>query len=99
MQHDADGNERVVSYQSRQLKPAKPNYPVHDKELLVMRYALMKFRVFLLGEQTFIIYTDHASLQTVTKSPHLSQRMARWLSFFAGYDFGYIISLDQQTLS
>ena len=58
MQHDADGNERVVSYQSRQLKSAKPNYPVHDKELLVMRYALMKFRVFLLGEQTFIIYTD-----------------------------------------
>ncbi|POM76467.1 LOW QUALITY PROTEIN: Gag protein [Phytophthora palmivora] len=35
----------------------------------------------------FVIYTDHASLRTATNSPHLSQRMARWLSFFAEYNF------------
>ena len=34
-----------------------------------------------------MIYTDPASLCTATKSPHLSQRMARWLSFFAEYNF------------
>ena len=87
MQHDDDGHERVVSYQSRQLKPAERNYPVHDKELLAMKYALVKLRVYLLGESKFAIYTDHASLRTATKSPHLSQRMARWLSFFAEYNF------------
>ncbi|KAE9323390.1 hypothetical protein PF008_g17374 [Phytophthora fragariae] len=52
-----------------------------------MRYALIKFRVYLLGEQTFAVYTDHASLRTAMKSSHLSQRMARWLSFFAEYNF------------
>ncbi|KAG2956500.1 hypothetical protein PC119_g27664 [Phytophthora cactorum] len=31
--------------------------------------------------------SDHASLRTAGKSPHISQRMARWLSFFAEYDF------------
>ncbi|KAE8876468.1 hypothetical protein PF003_g39389 [Phytophthora fragariae] len=87
MQFDDEGRERVVSYQSRQMKPAERNYPVHDKELLAMRYALIKFRVYLLGEQTFAVYTDHASLRTAMKSPHLSQRMARWLSFFAEYNF------------
>ncbi|KAE8988964.1 hypothetical protein PF005_g10747 [Phytophthora fragariae] len=87
MQFDAEGRERVVSYQSRQMKPAEKNYPVHNKELLAMRYALIKFRVYLLGEQTFAVYTDHASLPTAMKSPHLSQRMARWLSFFAEYNF------------
>ncbi|KAE8875196.1 hypothetical protein PF003_g40665 [Phytophthora fragariae] len=87
MQFDAEGRKRVVSYQSRQMKPAEKNYPVHDKELLAMRYALIKFRVYLLGEQTFVVYTDHASLRTAMKSPHLSQRMARWLSFFAEYNF------------
>ncbi|KAG3198529.1 hypothetical protein PC128_g5942 [Phytophthora cactorum] len=35
----------------------------------------------------FVIYTDHASLRTATNSPHLSQWMARWLSFFAEYSF------------
>jgi hypothetical protein len=52
-----------------------------------MRYALIKFRVYLLGEQTFAVYTDHALLRTAMKSPHLSQRMAQWLSFFAEYNF------------
>ncbi|GMF33754.1 unnamed protein product [Phytophthora fragariaefolia] len=84
---DAEGRERVVSFQSRQLKAAEKNYPVHDKELLAMKYALVKFRVHLLGQKPFVIYTDHASLRTATSSPHISQRMARWLSFFAEYNF------------
>ncbi|CAI5701508.1 unnamed protein product [Peronospora effusa] len=87
MQFDDEGRERVVSYQSRQMNPAEKNYPVHDKELLVMRYALIKFRLHLLGESTFALYTDHASLRTAMKSPHLSQRMARWLSFISEYNF------------
>ena len=87
MQHDSEGTERVISYQSRQLKPAGRNCPVHNKELLAMRYALVKFRVYLLGEHTFALYTDHASLHTATNSPHLRYRMARWLSFFAEYSF------------
>lgn len=87
MQFDDEGCERVVTYQSRQMKPEEKNYPVHDKELLAMRYALIKFRVHLLGERTFALYTDHASLRTAMKSPHLSQRMARWLSFFSEYNF------------
>ncbi|KAE9214239.1 hypothetical protein PF004_g15106 [Phytophthora fragariae] len=87
LQVDAECRERVVSFQSRQLKAAEKNYPVHDKELLAMKYALVKFRVHLLGQIPFVIYTDNASLSTATSSPHLSQRMARWLSFFAEYNF------------
>ncbi|POM66280.1 Reverse transcriptase [Phytophthora palmivora] len=60
LQKDDEGRERVISFQSRQLKAAERNYPVHDKELLAMKYALVKFR-----------------------------RMARWLSFFAEYNFRY----------
>ncbi|GMF14891.1 unnamed protein product [Phytophthora fragariaefolia] len=37
--------------------------------------------------RSFVVYTDHASLRTAIKSPHISQRMARWLSFFAEYNF------------
>ncbi|POM65022.1 Pol protein [Phytophthora palmivora] len=87
LQKDDEGHERVISFQSRQLKAAERNYPVHDKELLAMKYALVKFRVDLLGTGPFVIYIDHASLRTATNSPHLSQRMTRWLSFFAEYNF------------
>ena len=87
LQTDVDGRERVIAFESRQLKAAEKNYPVHEKELLAMKYALVKFRVHLLGSKPFVIYTDHASLRTATQSSHLSQRMARWLSFFAEYNF------------
>ncbi|KAG3011197.1 hypothetical protein PC119_g13289 [Phytophthora cactorum] len=86
MQHDQEGHDRGVYYQSRQLKPAERNYRVHDKDLLAIKYALTKFRVYLLGSGPFVVNTDHASLRTAVKSPHISQRMARWLSFFAEYD-------------
>ncbi|KAE9062039.1 hypothetical protein PF010_g29572 [Phytophthora fragariae] len=55
LQVDAEGREWVVSFQSRQLKAAEKNYPVHDKELLAMKYALVKFRVHLLGQKPFVI--------------------------------------------
>ncbi|OWY93978.1 reverse transcriptase [Phytophthora megakarya] len=54
MQLDHDGRDRVVYYQSRPLKPAERNCPVHDKEPLAMKYALAKFRVYLLGNTPFV---------------------------------------------
>uniref|UniRef100_A0AAV1U2Q4 Reverse transcriptase domain-containing protein n=1 Tax=Peronospora matthiolae TaxID=2874970 RepID=A0AAV1U2Q4_9STRA len=87
MQYDSDGVERVVYYHSRQLQAAERNYPVHDKELLAMKYALAKFRVYRLGDRPLIVHTDHASLRTAVNSPHLSQRLARWLDFFAKHNF------------
>ncbi|GMF39372.1 unnamed protein product [Phytophthora fragariaefolia] len=37
LQSDEDGYERVISFQSRQIKAAERNYPVHDKEILAMK--------------------------------------------------------------
>ena len=70
------------------MMPAEKNDSVHDKELLLMRYTYIKFRVHLLGERTFALYIDHTSLCTARKSSHLSQRMAHWLFSFFKYNFG-----------
>ena len=85
MQFDTYGAERIICYHSRQLPVAERNYPVHDKELLAIKYALAKFRVYLLGDRAFVVYTDHASLCAAVNSPHLSQRMETWLSFLTEY--------------
>ncbi|KAH9089366.1 hypothetical protein LEN26_019229, partial [Aphanomyces euteiches] len=86
MQVDDDGRNRPVSFQSRQLRVAERNYPVHDLELLAIKYALVNFRIYLLGSKPFVVYTDHASLRYAVKTPHISERMARWFSFFAEYN-------------
>ncbi|KAF1318873.1 reverse transcriptase, partial [Globisporangium splendens] len=52
MQHDDEGHERVVSYQSRQLRPAERNYPVHDKELLAMKYSLANEHLSERGQES-----------------------------------------------
>ena len=41
----------------------------------------------LLGTEPFVAYTDHASLRTARNTPHLSPRMARWLTFFSEFNF------------
>ena len=51
LQTDIEGRERIIVFESRQLKTAEKNYPVHDKEPLAMKYALVKFRVHLLGSK------------------------------------------------
>jgi hypothetical protein len=40
LQADAEGRDRVIAFESRQLKAAEKNYPVHDKG--AMKYALVK---------------------------------------------------------
>ncbi|KAE9046611.1 hypothetical protein PR002_g1561 [Phytophthora rubi] len=44
-------------------------------------------RVVSYQSHIFAVYMDHALLCTVTKSPHVAQRMARWLSLFSEYNF------------
>ena len=84
LQADADGRERVIAFESRQLKAAEKNYPVHDKELLAMKYALVKFRVHLLGSQPFVVYTDHASLYAQRRSRLTSRRGGSMALLFRG---------------
>ena len=60
LQTDVDGRERVIAFEYRHLKAAEKNYPVHDKELLAMKYALVQVRVHLLVSNPFEIYTYHA---------------------------------------
>jgi hypothetical protein len=86
MQDDAQGIARPVSYQSRQLRKAERNYPVHDLELLAVKYALGKFQIYLRNSHPFVVYTDHASLKYAVKSTHISQRMERWNSYFAEFN-------------
>lgn len=51
----------VISYESHKLKDHELNYPTHNLELVVVVYALVHWRHFLLGHK-FYFHIDHCSL-------------------------------------
>ena len=77
---------RPVAFDSSPLNAAECNYPIHEKELLVIVRALKKWRVDLLGSP-FTVYTDHCTLEHFLLQQDLSRRQARWQELLSQYDF------------
>ena len=68
-----------------QLKAAKKNYPIHEKELLTLIRALKKWRADLLGSPIYV-YTDHKTLENFDTQKDLSRRQLRWQEFLSQYN-------------
>ena len=49
-----------------------------EKELLVVVYALNKFRHYITGYPIFV-HTNHAAIKYLMKKPTIIGRLARWL--------------------
>ena len=80
---------RPVTFDSRTLKGAELNYPVHEKELLAVLHALRKWKVDLIGSP-FFVYTDHKTLLNFHTQRDLSCHQARWMEELAIYDCRFI---------
>jgi transposase InsO family protein len=86
LQLGSDGRLHPVAYEGRKLQGAELNYPVHEKELLAIKYGLEKFHYYIDNGQTTTIVTDHESLQYLQTTRRPSRRLARWVASFQQYD-------------
>lgn len=68
------------------LKTQEVHYAPHYLELVVIVYALQKWRHFLLGKP-FELKIDHQGLKYILNQPHLNASQRRWLEFLNEYDF------------
>jgi hypothetical protein len=75
----------IIAYVSRQLKPHKVNYPVHDLELATVVFALRIWRHYLYGVHVHI-FTDHKSLKYLMSQKELNIRQRRWMELIKDYD-------------
>ena len=78
--------ERVVAYDSQQLKNHERNYPTHDMELEAIVFALKIWRHYFYGEQ-FEVFWDHKSLKYIFTQRDLNMRQRIWMEFMEDYDF------------
>ena len=72
----AEGKPYVVYYASKTLNEAQRNYTTTEKELLVVVYALDKFRAYLIGSD-IIIFTDHSALKYLLTKKNAKARLIR----------------------
>ena len=80
MQHD-----KVVAYESRQLKEYEMPYPMHDIELTAVVFTLKIWRHYLYGLHCKI-YTDHKTLKYIFTQKNLNVWQVQWLEVLSNYD-------------
>ena len=82
-----DGQDRVVCYASRSLKPSEKNYPAHKLEYLALKWSVTeKFHDYLYGT-SFEVYTDNYPLTYVFSTAKLDATGHRWLADLFNYNF------------
>jgi hypothetical protein len=78
--------DQPIVYAFRLLNKVEHNYIITQRKILIMVYALYKFKHFLLGNK-FVFYVDHMALVYLVNKPQVSGRIARWLLLFLEYEF------------
>ena len=81
-----DGLMHPVAFDGRKLRGAELNYPTHEKELLAIKEALVKFKHYIENNHKTTILTDHESLRYMNSVTRPSKRLARWIDEFQGFD-------------
>jgi RNase H-like domain found in reverse transcriptase len=77
-----------VGYHSQTLNEAERGYDVHDRELLAVIRGLRRWRhLFLSSPFTAIVHTDHNNLRYYRQPQRINQRVARYLSDLADYNY------------
>jgi hypothetical protein len=75
----------AISFASKTLTGPQLNYATTKKELLVVIFAIEKFKSYLVGAKV-IVYTDHASLKYLLTKKDAKPRLVRWILLLQEFD-------------
>ena len=80
-----DKKHYAITYASKTLTGPQLNYATTKKELLVVVFAIDKFRSYLVGAKV-IVYTDHAALKYLLTKKDAKPRLMRWILLLQEFD-------------
>lgn len=87
VQRGTDNKRHPVAFMSRSLSDTESRWTTFDQELLAIVEAMTKWRHYVQGVFTTIVWSDHANLVWFTKSRELTDREARWSEILAEFNF------------
>ena len=68
----------VIHYASKMLNNAQKNYMIIENELLVVVYALDKFRTYLVRTK-IMAFTDHSALKYLLIKKEAKDKLIHWI--------------------
>jgi RNase H-like domain found in reverse transcriptase len=86
LDQEGEHGSHPVAFASRKLSSAEKHYPVHERELLAIFYALKELRTYLHGSR-FVIKTDHHPLRYLDTQSNISKRQMRWMEMLQEYEY------------
>src|SRR6185312_9991197 len=80
-----DKKHHAIAYASKTLIGAQLNYATTEKELLVVVFAINKFRSYLVGAK-IVVYTDHAALKYLLTKKDAKPHLIHWILLLQEFD-------------
>ena len=95
-----DKQHYAISYANKTLIGPRLNYATTEKELLVVVFAMDKYRSYLVGAKV-IVHTNHAALKYLLTKKYVKLQLIRWILLLQEFDLCRCLlpSLLRDTLS
>ncbi|GKA11651.1 synaptobrevin, longin-like domain protein [Tanacetum coccineum] len=90
--------EKVIAYDSRQLKVYEENYPTHDLELGEIVFSFKIWEHYLYGIK-HTMFTNHKSLQHILDQKELNMRPHRLLRLLSDSIVRFDITLEKESVA
>ena len=98
LQNDEAGLPRPIQFASRKMTEAESRYATREQEALAIVWGIEEFDDFVRG-RTFVVATDHRSLQWLMTAPQLKSRLMNWAYKLSQYDFLFVGNVLADVLS
>ncbi|KAA3466138.1 Transposon Ty3-I Gag-Pol polyprotein [Gossypium australe] len=77
---------RPIAYFSEKINGATLNYPVYDKEMYALIWALETWQHYLWPKE-FVIYSDHEALKHIKGQHKLNKLHAKWVEYLESFPY------------
>ena len=77
--------KRSIVFENKTFSSTKKNYVIHERELLIIKKNLRKWKYYIENDIITIVRTDHADLQHIKIIVKFSKRLIKWLIEFEKY--------------
>ena len=88
--------KRSVVFESKAFFSTKRNYVIHERELLIIKKNLKKWKCYIKNDIITIVRTDYANLQHIKIIVKSFERLIKWLIEFKKYklDIRYKLEIE-----